>query len=124
MIRHMIPERWFVLAYFALGIFIMAVSYAPARDDGRYAKSPLKPWFDSLRSERGPCCSDADGARLEASDWEATATGYRVFIEGAWHDVPPDAMVTVPNIHGSVFVWQYKEHGKLIIRCFLPGALS
>ena len=35
---------------------------AMARDDGRFANSPLKPWFDSLRSGKGPCCSDADGS--------------------------------------------------------------
>ncbi|MGN1288938.1 MAG: hypothetical protein ACI4XG_20485, partial [Bradyrhizobium sp.] len=32
-----------------------------ARDDGRYANSPLKPWFESLHSGYGQCCSDADG---------------------------------------------------------------
>jgi len=31
---------------------------APARDlDGRYANSPLKPWFDQLKSGKGLCCS-------------------------------------------------------------------
>jgi len=29
--------------------------------DGRYAASPLKEWFDSLKSGKGPCCSDASG---------------------------------------------------------------
>ena len=37
------------------------VGAAQARDDGRYSQSPLKPWFDSLKSGKGPCCSDADG---------------------------------------------------------------
>ena len=33
-----------------------------ARDlDGRYANSPLKPWFDHLASGKGLCCSMADG---------------------------------------------------------------
>jgi hypothetical protein len=33
-----------------------------ARDlDGRYANSPLKPWFDHLASGRGLCCAMADG---------------------------------------------------------------
>ena len=34
---------------------------ATARDDGRYSGSPLKPWFDTLRSAKGLCCSVADG---------------------------------------------------------------
>ena len=37
------------------------IGTAQARDDGRYSQSPLKPWFDSLKSGKGPCCSDADG---------------------------------------------------------------
>ncbi|HYS87565.1 MAG TPA: hypothetical protein VEN78_21565, partial [Bradyrhizobium sp.] len=37
------------------------VGNAIARDDGRYAGSPLKPWFDTLKSSKGLCCSDADG---------------------------------------------------------------
>src|SRR5438045_85206 len=32
-----------------------------ARDDGRFANSPLKPWFDRLASGKGLCCSFADG---------------------------------------------------------------
>ena len=42
-----------------------------ARDDGRYANSPLKPWFDSLKSGKGPCCSDADGYAVADPDWES-----------------------------------------------------
>ena len=34
-----------------------------ARDDGRFANSPLKPWFDRLASGKGLCCSFADEVR-------------------------------------------------------------
>jgi len=34
---------------------------ALVRDDGRYANSPLKSWFDRLASGNGLCCSFADG---------------------------------------------------------------
>ena len=48
----------------ALGILVAAyIGAVQARDDGRYSLSPLKPWFDSLRSGKGPYCSDADGFR-------------------------------------------------------------
>ena len=40
-----------------LGLMALATS-ALARDDGRYANSPLKPWFESLHSEYGQCCSE------------------------------------------------------------------
>lgn len=43
-------------AALSLGLIMLATA-APARDDGRYANSPLKSWFESLSSEFGPCCS-------------------------------------------------------------------
>jgi hypothetical protein len=43
----------------AFGILVAAfIGAVQARDDGRYSLSPLKPWFDSLRSGKGPCCSE------------------------------------------------------------------
>jgi hypothetical protein len=40
-----------------------------ARDlDGRYANSPLKQWFDNLKSGRGLCCSMADGQSVADPD--------------------------------------------------------
>ena len=51
-----------LVAPFVLSIgSLLSTGSALGRDDGRYADSPLKPWFDSLRSHLGPCCSDADG---------------------------------------------------------------
>ena len=47
---------------FTFGILVATlIGGVQARDDGRYSLSPLKPWFDGLRSGKGPCCSDADG---------------------------------------------------------------
>ena len=34
---------------------------ALTHDDGRYANSPLKEWFNRLASGKGLCCSFADG---------------------------------------------------------------
>src|SRR5882757_4217370 len=70
-----------------------------ARDDGRYANSnpELKAWFDSLKSGKGPCCSDADGTALSDVDWESSSGHYRVRLEGQWIDVPDDAVITTPN---------------------------
>ena len=69
-----------------------------ARDDGRYANSPLKSWFDSLKSGKGPCCSDADGSAVADVDWESKDGHYRVRLEGQWIDVPDDALITEPNV--------------------------
>ena len=100
---------------------------ALARDDGRFADSPLKPWFDSLSSGKGLCCSFADGQAIADIDWDTKRDGdkvhYRVRVEGEWIDVPDEAVVTGPNKYGGAVVWPYKDSdGKTQIRCFLPGA--
>jgi hypothetical protein len=75
------PQSTLASLLVALGILIAFVGAAFARDiDGRHAASPLKPWFDGLRSGKGPCCSDADGYALSDVDWESRAGGYRVRI--------------------------------------------
>ncbi|CCD92753.1 conserved hypothetical protein [Bradyrhizobium sp. ORS 375] len=103
---------------------------AMARDlDGRYANSPLKGWFEKLRSGKGPCCSDADGTALSDIDWEMKDGRYRVRIEGIWWPVPDEAVVTEPNRIGRTMVWPvyYRELNtglRIDIRCFLPGSMS
>ena len=92
-------------------------------DDGRYAQSPLKSWFDSLRSGKGLCCSDADGSAVADVDWESKDGHYRVRLEGQWIDVPDDAVVTVPNRAGRTMVWPVQGAGGISIRCFLPGSM-
>jgi len=61
---------------------VLTTGSALGRDDGRYADSPLKPWFDSLRSHLGPCCSDADGFAVSDPDWESHDGHYRVRLDG------------------------------------------
>ena len=80
------------------------------RPDGRYANSPLKQWFDSLKSGKGPCCSDADGSAVSDVDWESKSGRYRVRIEGEWHEVPEDAVITEPNRVGRTMVWPIKGY--------------
>jgi hypothetical protein len=91
---------------------VFVVGPASARDDGRYANSPLKQWFDNLKSEKGLCCSDADGNVVKDSDWETRDGQYRVMIEGEWHDVPRDAVITAPNLYGRTMVWPVKGLGR------------
>jgi hypothetical protein len=112
----------------AVGVLIASaavfVGSAVARDDGRYANSPLKPWFDSLRSGKGLCCSDADGSVVSDVDWESKDGHYRVRLEGQWIDVPDDAVITVPNRAGRTMVWPVKDSAGISIRCFLPGSMT
>jgi hypothetical protein len=62
----------------AFGILAAAfIGAVQARDNGRYSLSPLKPWFDNLRSGKGACCSDADGnlhSLLHAGQYDMSAT--------------------------------------------------
>ena len=62
-----------------------------ARDDRRFANSPLKPWFDSLASGNGLCCSFTDGSRVQDVDWD-TQDGHIVceyMDNGSWCLMPP-----------------------------------
>jgi hypothetical protein len=96
---------------------------ALARDDGRYASSPLKSWFDQLASGNGLCCSFADGFRVDDVDWDTRDGHYRVRLNGEWIVVPDNAVVSEPNRFGPAVVWPYMgSDGQTQIRCFLPGA--
>ncbi len=111
-----------LLKFFLVLIFIMPAS---ARDDGRYANSPLKPWFDSLKSGNGLCCSVADGVTIEDVDWDTGGDdgNFRVRIEGKWWPVPDNAVIKVPNRFGPAVVWPlYYDSHVYAIRCFIPGA--
>jgi hypothetical protein len=126
-VRH---DRSIALA-FAIAVGLSGLPWtAVARDvDGRYAHSPLKSWFESLRSHNGPCCSDADGTALSDVDWEARDGHYRVRIEGQWWDVPDEALIKEPNRAGRTMVWPvyYRELDRSLrveIRCFMPGSMT
>ena len=106
-------------------MLFLAAYPGQARDpDGRYAGSPLKEWFDSLKSGKGPCCSDADGTAVSDVDWESGNGHYRVRIEGDWVDVPDEAVITEPNRVGRTMVWPIRGYGGLTIRCFMPGSMT
>lgn len=123
-----------------LPALLIAISPALAHDDGRYAGSPLKPWFDALKSAQGLCCSHADGIALADVDWESDRGHYRVRLGDVWMDVPESAVITEPNLSGRTMVW---PHRRLLgddrdflgdappygaegwyIRCFMPGPMG
>jgi hypothetical protein len=107
------------------GIFVAVfIGTVQARDDGRYSQSALKPWFDSLKSGKGLCCSVADGAAVSDPDWESMNGHYRVRIDNEWIDVPDDALITEPNRVGRTMVWPIKGALGTSIRCFMPGSMT
>lgn len=105
-------------------LVLLFMGLAWARDDGRYANSPLKPWFDHLSSGRGLCCSNADGVAVSDPDWDSKGGHYRVRLDGTWIDVPDDAVIKEPNRAGRTMVWPIKGTLGTSIRCFLPGTMS
>jgi hypothetical protein len=63
------------LAVLVLYLTTLVSNQLNARDDGRFANSPLKPWFDRLASGKGLCCSFADGFSVQDVDWDS---GFRI----------------------------------------------
>ena len=110
------------LAVVALCMTVLTAGDVSARDDGRYANSPLKQWFDQLASGKGLCCSFADGVSVSDVDWDSQEGHYRVRLHGEWVDVPDAAIVKEPNRFGPAVVWPYEQDGQTQIRCFMPGA--
>lgn len=103
------------MAAFLAAVFVCA---AYGRDDGRYTQNPLKGWFDSLRSERGYCCSDADG---EETDYEIRNGAYWAPIDGVWQEVPDEAVIKAPNKIGFAMKWITTINGVRQFRCFIPS---
>ena len=98
-----------------IGIILTGIIAAAARDDGRYAASPLREWFNSLQSQQGLCCSIADGITVEEPDWQTQGGLYLVRVcrtepqapetwtscaDKVWLPVPDNALVKVPNKFG------------------------
>ena len=110
------------IALVILCVTVFIPNHLYARDDGRFANSPLKEWFDRLASGKGLCCSFADGFSVQDVDWDTQDGHYRVRVYGQWLVVPDSAVVTEPNL-GPAVVWPYNDrYGNTQIRCFMPGA--
>src|SRR5260370_8263787 len=106
------------LAVLAFCLTLLVPGQLRARDDGRFANSPLKPWFDRLASGKGLCCSFADGVSVQDVDWDAQDGHYRVRIDGQWVVVPDVAFVTDPNRFGPPLLCPYHApHATTQLRC-------
>src|SRR5262249_16709763 len=89
---------------------------AAARDDGRYANSPLKEWFESLKSGKGFCCAEADGRDTE---YDIRDSRYWVPVNGGGAEGPEDAGIKDANKAGRRILWVDRLQN---IRCFIPGS--
>jgi hypothetical protein len=96
------------------GMVLIFVGTAFAHD---HKRPELNGWFRSLKSPGGGyCCDGSDGMRLDDVDWESKDGKYRVRIEGKWVDVPPDSVITDPNLAGTAMVWPTTGYMGLSIR--------
>jgi len=107
-------------------LLVQVWQFAQARDRGQFANAnpELKAWFDTLKSGKGPCCSDADGTAVSDADWESGRGHYRVRLDGEWVEVPDEAVITEPNRVGRTSVWPLRGYLGLTIRCFMPGSMT
>lgn len=118
---------------------VLAIALTPAlAHDKHYAISKeLHDWFMELKSIKGPCCADADGAVVKDADWESKDGHYRVYLpiggdakDGSeWVDVPDEAVIKQPNLYGRTMIWtmyssMYGGPVRTAIRCFMPGSMG
>jgi hypothetical protein len=115
---------WVALAWF-VAFMLAKINSADARDNGQWGNvdPSIREWIESLRNKNNVgCCDTADGYDAQWDTLGPDGT-YRVFINGQWHVVPPEALLTVPNRLGVPKVWWVPGGDTgVIIRCFLPGA--
>src|ERR1700692_2458543 len=118
---------WLILGiiaiFVAFGILFVCATYVFAHDDGRYAASPLKPWYDAQKNRNGlSCCSMADGAPLEPQDWgiinDTGGVHYWVKIDNESYLVLDEAVIDGENKAHVAVVW-YTRDPALKIRCFI-----
>ena len=135
-----VPVLLWILLIGSIAAMRLVSLPALGRDlDGHFAESPLKSWFDQLKSGWGRCCSDADGRVVQDADREAKDGHYRVRVPKApgskamlWLVVPDRSVITEPNRTGRTMVWpvyvdDYEDEGfaeGVWIRCFMPGNMS
>jgi hypothetical protein len=120
-----------------------------------HERPDLDHWLQTLYSkQRGPCCDSSEAETMADPDWRnasemkpgecepsanyanAEPPVYCVRLENPdvpgdykWWQVPPAAVVELPNRAGPTLVWLiWYDRGqpsmKPYIRCFLPGTLS
>jgi hypothetical protein len=114
------------MALACIALLIAAVTVAPVHGHD-HARPDLDGWYHSLQSRKGLCCGPEDEYaalnQLDGFDWKMEGGNYKVFVDGRWLDVPPEAVIDQPNKAGRALVWLYHFQGEPIVRCFMPGAM-
>jgi hypothetical protein len=100
-------------------LILCAAVPASARDDGRYAGSPYKSWYESQHNAHGGyCCNEADGKDFYG-DYTLTDDGGVEFDDGGQHyKLPPYMVLRGPNPTGHAVWWHLGETSY----CFAIGS--
>ena len=93
---------------------------------GQYSNVPadVRQWFRAQKSPKtgGLCCNEADGTYAEEDIRNGVYWTRFELTKGEWIRVPPEVVITGPNINGAPVAWWYFQDGKVQIRCYAPGA--
>ncbi len=122
-LKHNIINFLLLLGSVVLAIFMFIAVYGTKAR----AHSPDTHQTDSLADAKseayGLCCNGEDWVRI--SQWETTASGYRIFYKGEWLEGSRSVKVrNIPNPDADAKAWIYYMEGKPYIRCFMPSAQS
>jgi hypothetical protein len=116
-----------------IAVILAALGFAARAHDG-VSHANLDPdernWFGDQKIPEGPnrgnsCCSQADGDYAEEDIRDGHYWARWALTKGAWIEVPDEAVIRKPNLHGRAAVWWGGDtYNKTIyIRCFIAGAL-
>ena len=126
--------RLSAIAFFSCtSLSIACSSLVGAMDHGQFNDAPeyIRDWFKGAKAPNGgACCDLADG---HVTEYQMRENHYWVPIEGAWVEVPAEAVIhDTKNPTGEGVVWYtsvvygnveapIREH---VVRCFAPAAES
>lgn len=112
---------WKYLVNASIVVILTLISFpAHSRDDGRYANSPLKLWFESLKQPQtgASCCSLSDCLRTEQ---EMAGDHYRAMLDGRWVDIPNEIVITTEGNPLGEPLLCADRHSNGRLYCFVPG---
>jgi hypothetical protein len=106
----------------ASAMMLALISYGYPKDTGEFNDIPpdlRSKFFDAPGIKL--CCAEADGHRVNyRGNFEQ---GYEVEIDGKWHAVSPEKVVTNPkNPTLEGIAWYMHRDGEIEIRCFSPAS--
>ena len=97
-----------------LAMAVMAFAESGSHGDGH---AEMHEHYNMWIDNRGfGCCDNRDCRPVHA---DATPEGWRVWIDGQWVRVPPDAVLHIPSPDGRSHVCM--AAGAVEPRCFVPG---